>query len=397
MRHLLRLAWANARHDRLVHALHVLVLASGVALTVSVLLIGEQLSDRLRADAEGIDLVIGAIGSPLQLVLSTVYHLDVPIGNIDPERVNAWARHSQVEQAIPIAIGDEVDGHRIVGTVPAYLEHYGARMVAGRMWARPMEAVLGERAARALDLSLGDRFDTFHSFGYRAADHRHAPFVVVGILAPSQTVLDRLVLTSLDSIWDAHEGITNPAGVAGHDEAITALLVRYRTPLAAAMLPRQIHAQGQVQAASPAVELARLLSALGVGFDAARWFAGVLLVVAGAGIFFALFGALEARRVDIAVMRSLGASRGDVALLLWMEATLLSLAGALAGLLLGHTAVELIGRLGPRADGLGLTGWRLIPADILLPLAVLALATLASALPLWRVYRSDIARTLAEA
>lgn len=389
---LARLASAALRARWLSTLLTVLLFALGVATIVVLVHFSHRLSERLTREAQGIDLVVGAKGSPLQLILSAVFHADVPTGNIllsDAERI---AANPMIAKSIPIALGDSLRNYRIVGTTPAYVAHYGAQLAAGRLWAAPLEAVLGAEVAQRLDLRVGDAFKGAHGLGGGGDEHEDDPFEVVGVLAPTGTVLDRLVLTGVDSVWavHAHHGTQDPA-----QREITALLVTYRTPLATALLPRQINQQTTLQAAAPAMESARLLQLVGVGSDAVRAFAGLLIGVACLSVFVALYNALNDRRYDLAVMRTLGATPGQLLALLLLEGWVLAALGALTGLLLGHLALHESWRVAPTLAELGLTGGRLLP-DELSAIGFTLLAGLAAALlPAISAYRTDVAAVLA--
>ena len=200
-----RLALANLGQSPLTSAVNVVLMGLGTASIVLLLLAGSQLSETLSRDARGIDLVLGAQGSPTQLVLSSVYHADVPTGNIPQREADRWAEDPRVGTAIPLSLGDSVRGFRIVGTTEAYAALYGADLAAGRFWDGPMEAVVGAAAAESTALGVDSRFAGAH--GLAATGHTHAsrPYRVVGVLEPTGTVLDRLVLTSLESVWTLHE------------------------------------------------------------------------------------------------------------------------------------------------------------------------------------------------
>lgn len=390
---LLVLCLAHLRHQPLAHVLHLTLMALGTALIAALLLIGNQLRERLTRDAHGIDLVIGARGSPLQLVLSSVYHLDVPAGNIALAELDRWSGHPQVERAIPIALGDSIRGYRIVGTTPELLDHYGAQLVQGEPWTQPMQAVVGAEVARQ-GLRLGARFVGAHGFDGGLA-HEDTHYTVSGVLAPTGTVLDRLILTALDSVWQLHDedhaDEDDHAHVSDARE-ITALLLRFRSPLAAALLPRAIQQEdGRIQAVAPAQEMLRLFELLGLGLDAVKLLAGVLVLIAGLSIFAALYNAMETRQYDLAILSALGASRARVVSLLWLEALLLALAGTLLGLLLGHAGVEVAGRFLP---DLPLSGWRWIGAEWGLLGLALGVATLSALLPALRAHRTDVAAVL---
>lgn len=373
-------------------ALNLLLLALGIATITLLLLATAQLEERMGRDARGIDLVAGAKGSPMQLVLSAVFHLDAPTGNIALADAVALSRHPAVKKAIPLALGDSYRGYRIVGTNHDYLAHYGAGVAHGRLWTAPMEAVLGAEVAAKSQLAVGADFAGAHGLGEGGDAHEQEPFKVVGLLAPTGTVLDRLVLTSVESVWEVHEH----GGQQADRREITALLVQYASPLAAAMLPRQVNANSALQAASPAYESARLFRMIGVGVDVLRAFGMVLVIAAGLSVFIALLNALEERRYDLAVMRMLGASRGRLMGLMLLEGVSLSLLGGLAGIALGHLFAEALGAALKTAQQATVTGWAWNPQELWLVVLAVAVGVAAALLPAWRAYRADVAPVLAE-
>jgi len=377
--------------------LNVLLLALGVATITLLLLTMHQLEERMGRDARGIDLVAGAKGSPLQVILSAIYHLDVPTGNINLAQAKEIAKHRMVKKTIPMALGDGYKGYRIVGTNHDYVAHYGGRLATGRLWEKPMEAVIGVEIARRLGHGVGAALVGYHGIGEAGgAEHGDAPYTVVGVLAPSGTVLDRLVLVSIESVWlvhDEHQGTDAP--VTEEDKEITALLIQYATPLAAAVLPRYINNNSEMQAASPAYETARLFSVIGVGVDVLRGFALVLMLSAGLSLFIALYNALRERRYDLALMRTLGARPRTLMALMLFEGALLAGFGAVAGLALGHALTEALGQSLKAAQQVAVTGWTWVPEELWLVGLALLVGVVAALLPAWRAYRTDIALTLA--
>lgn len=413
-----KLALANLRASPLTSLVNVLLLGLGTASIVLLMLIGDQFTSTLARDARGIDLVLGAKGSPMQLVLSSVYHADIPTGNIPKAEADRWAADPRVKTAIPLALGDSYRGFRIVGTTPAYAALYQAQLGEGRYWSAPMEAVAGAAVARDARLAPGSTFAGAH--GLVGGGHEHAghPYHVVGVLAPTGTVLDRLILTSLGSVWKLHEERHHEHDHEGadhevnHDEddddhaheqagtgepEITAMLLSYASPLAATSLPRQINMESNLQAAAPAFELSRLLQLVGLGLDGLRAFAAVLILTAGLSVFAALYGALKARRFDLAMLRCLGATRFELLLSLLLEGLMLAALGALLGFALGHGAMELLDRWLHSTRGVSASGgWVWLSSETLLLIGLLLVGLLASALPAWQAYRADVARTLAQ-
>jgi len=391
---LFRLAFAYARRRPLSMLLVVVMLALGVATVALTLLVTHELEARLTRDGAGIDLVVGAKGSPLQIVLAGVYHADVPTGNIPLAAVETLRRNPLVAQVIPLALGDSFLGARIVGTERQLVAHYGGALESGELWSLPLDAVLGSEVARASRLRVGDRFVGSHGLAEGGGQHADARYTVTGVLASTGTVLDRLVLTSLDSVWALHEHDRDAEAVAHRD--VTMALVKYRTPLAALTLPRAIDRDTALVAASPALEMARLLAVFGAGVDLIRVFAGLLLAASTLMLFVALAQTLDEHRYDLAIMRALGASRGQVAAVLLIESLLLAAVGTLLGLLIAHVAMAATGWWLPRAGPLATAARTFLPQEWVVVGAALAAGIIAVLWPAWRAYRLDVAATLAE-
>jgi putative ABC transport system permease protein len=383
--------------------LSLLLLSLSVAIIVLLLLVVTQLEERMMGDARGVDLVVGAKGSPMQLILAGIYHVDAPTGNIPLAAAESLAKHKMIKRAIPLALGDSWRGYRIVGAGKDYVEHYGARLSAGRLHEQPMEAVLGAEVAARTGAGVGASFVGAHGIGGDGGDaHDDHPYTVVGVLERTGGVLDRLVLTSIESVWLVHEEhheleTEEDRRAMEEDREVTVLLVQYASPLAAAMLPRYINSQTELQAASPAYETARLFSIVGVGVEALRAFAVVLMIAAGLSVFIALYTALEERRYDLAVMRTLGASPRRLFGLLLVEGMVLALIGALIGLAFGHLLTSALGAWLHSQQQYAVTGLAWVPEELWLIVAALCVGLLAALIPAWRAYRTDVSRTLASA
>ena len=390
---------AYLRHRPGLTALNVLLVALATALLVASTLAVGQLERRLERDAAGVDLVVGAKGSPLQLILAGLYQVDVPPGNIPLASFRALEAERMVAQAIPLSLGDTFRGWRIVGTTVAYATLYGARPVRGALPARPMQAVLGSRVAAATGLDVGATFVGAHGLGEDGPEHADHVYAVTGVLGATGTVIDRLILTPLESVWIVHEG--EPAD---EDERralleareVTLALVRYATPLAAALLPRRLNAQPEWQAASPATEAARLFQLLEPLLVAVRALAALLLALAALSVFVALSQALADRQRELALMRLLGASPLRVFRLTLAEGVALAALGALAGLAIGHLGLHLVGQwLTPRGE-LPLTGLDFDMLELLWVGLAVAAGALAAVLPARRAARTPIALALAQ-
>jgi putative ABC transport system permease protein len=414
---LLALSWSYIKTKPLNTLLNILLLALGIAIITVLLLASKQVERSLTQNSRGIDLVVGAKGSPLQIILSSIFHIDYPTGNISLEEAQQLSRNRLIRNTIPMALGDSYQGYRIVGTNYEYLGLYEAETAVGSLWESPLEVALGAAAAQQLNLSVGDSFASSHGLADDGINvHDEQQFTVSGILAPTQTVVDNLILTSVESVWQVHDtheadssethhdehdhaevAITReglPSGDA--DEEITSLLVQFRSPMAAVQLPRYINQRTNMQAASPPFETARLFSLIGVGVDMLQGFAYVIVVIAALSIFIALYNSLKARRYDLAILRSLGASPRTLFTHVILEGLIITLAGSLFGLLLGHLVLYGATQFYARPGQLGISSGQLATEELWIVASSLVVGLVASLLPAIQAYRTNISEVLAE-
>src|SRR6056297_3577570 len=199
-----KLSYSYLRRRALNTLLNVLLLSFGIATIVVLLLFSYQLEENLYSNAEGVDAVVGAKGSPIQLILSGIFHIDSPTGNIDLDEAKTLIRNPMVESAIPLALGDNYRGHRIVGTTKAYLDRYDAEIADGVFWDHLFDVVAGADVAELEGLGIGDTIQSSHGFAEEGMAHQDSPMRVVGILDDTGTVLDRLILTNVETMWGIH-------------------------------------------------------------------------------------------------------------------------------------------------------------------------------------------------
>lgn len=387
------LAWAYLRQRPLSTLLNVMLLGLGVGTVIALILILNQAEERMERDTADVDLVIGAKGSPLQLVLSAVFQMDVPTGNVTLADAASIIKSPQVKRAVPLALGDSFKAFRIVGTKPDYAELYGATIDAGRFWAKSQEVVIGADVARATGLKLGENFASSHGLVEGGGAHAEHPFTVVGTLKPTGSVADRLILTSVESIWDVH----GHEGEAPTDKKITAYLIQYSTPLAAASFPRMVNQSSAMQAASPAIETSRLFALLGIGVTTLKVFAGIMIACAALGIFIGLTNALNERRADLALLRLLGATPTTVFLTIALQGFALGLLGVILGVVLGHVGAAWAGGIIQKTHHMSLTGWVFFRQEGMVIGVALMLSVFAALVPAWRAYRDAVPETLNDA
>lgn len=421
------LSWSYIKTKPLNTLLNILLLSLGIAIITVLLLLSRQMEESLTKNSRGIDLVVGAKGSPLQIILSSVFHIDYPTGNIALEEARNLSRNRLVRNTIPMALGDSYRAVRIVGTNYDYLHLYEAEVAEGELWEEVMEVTAGATAAQNLGLQVGDIFSSSHGLADDGINvHDEKQFKVVGILAPTRSVIDNLLLTAVESVWEVHashdeegdgaetanddehehtdhdhahvyDSISTqglPRSISADDE-LTSLIVQYRSPMAAVQLPRFINERSNMQAASPPFETARLFSLVGVGVDLLQGFAYVIIFIAALSIFIALYNALKERQYDLAIMRSLGASKTKLFVHVILEGLIITLLGCLLGLLLGHLVTAVLGESFGRTDQIGISPFRFLPEELIVLAGSLLVGILAAILPAINAYRTDISGVLA--
>ena len=417
---LFRISWSNLRDKPLSSFLSGLLMTFGITIISLLLLLNKQLDDQFRKNIKGIDMVLGAKGSPLQLILSSIYQIDSPTGNIPLEEAERLTRNPMIKTAIPLSMGDNYRSFRIVGTNKKYLEHFGATVAQGTLFQKDLDVVIGPRVASVAGLKLGDTFSGSHGLDAEGEVHADTKYRVVGILNATNTVADQLILTPISSVWaihahheehnevgeahesgeehEHHEGEAHEAEEHHDEEApreITSMLIKFRNPMGM-MLARGINSNSKLQAALPNIEINRLFSLLGVGVETLRGLAIVIMLISGISVFVSLYNSLKERRYEMALMLSMGATRAQLFGMLVLEGLVLSLIGFALGILFSRVGLWLFSSSVSEDYHYNLAAFGILPEEwILLGVAIL-IGLLAAALPALGVYRMDISRTLAE-
>lgn len=407
----LKISFKSLASNPLTSLLNILLIAFGTGILTILILASSQISDKLESNSKDIDLVVGAKGSPLQLILSSIFYIDFPTGNIPLKDANLLAKHSMVKRAVPLALGDSYQGFRIVGTDTAFINLYSLQLEKGKFWNGNFEVTVGSEVAKVLNLKQGDTFHGAHGLTSGGDTHTDHAYVVTGILKQQNNVSDNLILTDIPSIWNMHAPAEAHGEEEGHhhhdvehepvdetdleDKEITSLLIQYHSPMAVVMFPRLVNQSTNMQAASPALETARLFSLIGVGVDTLQWFALLIMLIAATSVFVSLFNSLKERKYDIAVMRVMGASRSKIFIIVILEGILLSIIGALIGIAIGHSVLHLIGSFQDSSQA-RLSGLVFNAHELYILLAGLTIGIIASIIPAIQAYRSDIAAILSK-
>jgi len=438
-----KIAWKNIWFKPLNTALSIILLTASVAIITLLILLDEQFEKKFNANIDGVDMVLGAQGSPLQLILSSVYQVDAPTGNIDYLEAKTWMHSPMVKSAIPLAFGDNYRGYRIVGTTPEYLTKYGAELKDGKVFDKNFEVVVGSEIAQNLGIKVGDKFFGSHGDAAEGELHEDHAYHVTGIASPTGKVMDNLILCNVPSVWAMHDhehegsegGTTGEQHEhEGHDEAvadihehedhdhethaegeehdheheevaiseegkeITAVLIQFRGKMGFITWPRLVAQNTKMQAASPAREINRLFTLFGIGLDALQYLAYGIMLISGISIFIALYNTLKERKYEFALLRVNGASRLQLLLLVLIESLLLCITGFIFGTIVGRVALSLISGSSESEFKISFNPLEFVweKEGYLLGLTIFV-GVLAAVIPAVKAYSLNISKTLANA
>ena len=340
---ILKLSYKNIASKPLQTFLTVLILSLSIALLLGVKQLNKVFESQLQQSLNGIDMVVGAKGSPLQLVLSAVLHIDNPTGNISYKEAQKIGKGRYIKEAIPVSIGDNYKGYKLVGTTPKFIDLHKTSLESGSIFTKPFEIILGNSVAKNLNLKIGDTFSSSHGMIENAIEsHDENPLKVVGILKPTQNVIDRLIVTDLESIWHLHEHGENSDSHQHEDDEITALLIQFSNKMGLLRLPRSINQDTPFQAALPKYELDKLFQFTAIATKAITWIALAILLVSGISMFVSLYRMVKERAKELALIRTYGASRNTLIKLVFSEGLLIGLISFIIGTLLASLSLFII-------------------------------------------------------
>lgn len=416
-----KLAWKNIWFKPLNTILSVVLLTSSVAIITTLVLVEKQFEEKFSSNIDGVDLVMGAQGSPLQLILSAVYQVDSPTGNISYDSAKVWMQHPFVQKAIPLAFGDNYRGYKILGTTPDYLEKYGAEISEGKLFEKNFEVVIGSDIAKKLSLKIGDEFFGSHGDAAEGEVHEHYGYKVVGIAKPTGKVVDNLILCTIPSVWQMHgshgeeenpahgeEGHVHVEGEEHHKAAdmtldepgmeITAVLLKFRNKMGIVTWPRIIAQNTKMQVASPAIEVNRLFSLFGIGISALQYLAYVIMLISGISIFIALYNTLKERENEFALMRVNGAKRLQLLKVVMIESLLLCVVGFIFGTILGRVGLSMLSNSAEEDFKMSFNPYEFIwEKEGTLFLLTIFVGFIAALIPAIKAYNLNISKTLANA
>lgn len=413
---ILKLATKNIFYKPLNTLLSLVLLTSGVGIISLLILMEQQIERRFSENIEGVDLVLGAQGSPLQLILSAVYQMDSPTGNISYKDAKVWMNHPFAQSAIPLAFGDSYRGFKILGTTEEYLHKYDAKLASGRVFSKDLEVVIGSAVAEKTMMKIGDKFHGVHGDVEGGEVHENAEYIVTGIAVPTGKVIDNLIVCNIPSVWvthgdHVHEATHDHHRDHAHDhdhdhveadpdqgKEITAVLFKIKNKMAFVTWPRMIAQNTKMQMASPAVEVNRLFALFGFGIQALKYLAYGIMFISAISIFIALYNRLKERKYEYALMRISGAGRFQMFSLVLIESLILCVSGFILGSLVGRLALLLISAAADETYKFTLDPFAIVwEKEVLLLLLTIFVGILAALIPAFKAYKLNISKTLANA
>ncbi len=404
-----KIAWKNTWFKPLNTLLSIILLTASVSIISVLILLQKQFEEKFSSSMDNIDLVLGAKGSPLQLILSSVYQIDAPPGNIPYPQAETWMQNPMVESAVPLAYGDNYMGYKIVGTNDNYLKHFNLHLAEGIPFSKDFEVVVGAGIAKNIGLKIGDTFFGTHGDAEEGEVHDHHAYKVVGILEPSGKVADQLILSNIESVWHMHdhdhEGHSEDEEHQHNEEInphegkeITAVFLKLRNNMAKMTWPRIIPQNTDMQAASPALEVNRLFALFGVGITALKYLAFGIMFISGISIFVALYNTLKERKYEFALLRITGASKFQLLWLVLLESVFLCVAGFILGIIFGRIGLYFLSVSSQEEFKMAFNPFEFLwKEEGLLFLATLSVGILAAIIPAIKAYSLNISKTLSNA
>ncbi|MBK9108600.1 MAG: ABC transporter permease [Saprospiraceae bacterium] len=408
------LAWKNLKHRPLNTGFNLLLLILAGGLITLGLLVNSQFENHFNKNLGKTDLILAAKGSPLQSVLCNLFHIDFPTGNIPLSDCKVFLKenHPIIKSALPIALGDQYAGFRLVGTTDTYGHWTPIQFETGQWFDKDFHAVIGSEAAIKTGLKINDTFISGHGIQTENVnEHQHDEhqFKVCGILKPTGTITDQLILISISSYWALHHDEVaedhsahhhGPACLTNQDlinteGEITSVLLEFKgTNIQSLNFGRSINENTEMMAASPAIELNRLYELTGTATELLSFVLIALVLISLLSLFISLWQAMEERKYEMALLRFAGASPSKIIRWTLSEAALLSFSGVTIGMILAHILLAIVNPLLKLEMKYGIRADVLFPGEWLIPIAACLLGILAALIPAVRAMKTDIHHTL---
>ncbi len=408
-----KLSLKNIFNKPLSSTISLALLILGIGIISLLLQLNTLIKDQMDNNLKGIDMVVGAKGSPLQLILSSVYHIDSPTGNISLEEAEKISKNRMVGSSIKLLYGDNFKGYRIVGAEKKFIELYNGKIKKGKNLSKPFEVLVGSKVYSKLKIDIGDDLISSHGLRETGESHDDQSFKVVGLLEPSNSVIDQLIITLPQSVWDVHgnhdheeehehdheeEHEHDHNEEHQHDDReITAMLIKFKSPMNIIQFPRQINETTNLQAAVPSYEISRLFKLFGFGIETLSYLAYLIIIVSGFSLFINLFNSMRERKYEMALIRTLGASRLQLSTMIIFESIILTISGFILGLLFSRFGVMFVSNLMEESINYNLSSFKILNEEYWLLLLSVIIGLMASLIPAVQVYKMNISKILADA
>ncbi|MBM78341.1 MAG: hypothetical protein CL846_07650 [Crocinitomicaceae bacterium] len=439
---LFKLSFRNVIGRPLSSILSVILLATGLSTAIVLELTDYQLTKNIESTGKDVKLVIGAKGSRIDLILSSVFQIGNPTGNINYGFYKLLKQNKTIKKMIPISMGDSYKRVRIVGTHKGYIHLYNGEIESGHIFSKPLEATVGYNVAKKLNLTIGGEFVGGHGMEDEVLHHHdNFKYKVVGVLKKNGTVLDNLILTPIETVWIMHAGHSEDSEYSiGHsekrhhqeenhihnnhehnhkkshdlhdhdnnsvdeiletinpkDKEVTAILFPNLKGGAKVSILNNANKQPGIMAVDPAPEIALLKSKLSPFVSIVVGIAYLITIIAMFSVFIGLLNSLSARKYEIALMRVMGASRLKVLSSILFEGVLLSLLGFVLSLILSHIGMEIVASWMEYEYQYEFSGWLFLTSEFNYLLIALSIGFISALYPAIRAYRTDIANTLSK-
>ncbi len=429
---ILQFVKTNILSKKLKNFLTIFAIMISVMLIICIQNISKQLNTNVIENISIYDLIVGKNGSSTGLVMNTVFYYGVPEGNIDISYLEKLQSHKYVEKAVPIGMGDNFHGYKIIGTSKAFFEvNSGDKAIYtlkdGHFIEEESDVVLGSTVASKTGLKIGDKFKSQHGLSEVAElneseEHHHdLEYTVVGILNPTNTPNDTVLYTTIESLWHVHgleedHDHEHESGEEHHDEheeetskhatktatseendsteLLTAVLVRSRGLSELNMLYQELKKDNNIQAIMPTQTLRELLSTLNIGEVVITLIAAVSVVLSVIMLFITMLTSSIETRKDVSILRALGANRKTIFMINVLEMLIIAIIGIALGFVLAHILIALGGKYVVTNYGLNISGLVFLKEEFIIMIITILLSLLAGIIPAMMVYKTDATKYL---
>lgn len=407
---ILQFVKTNILSKKLRNFLTIFSILVSVMLIISVQNLTTQLKSNVIENAGAYDILVGAPGSSIQLVLNTIFYYDAPIANINIEYYESLQKDSRVANVVPIGMGENYNGYKIIGTSNDFFtDKY--KLKSGELFKNNGEAVIGSTVAKITGLKVGDKFSGMHGLTEEGG-HAHADFqyTVVGVLEQTKTPSDTVIYTDIESLWTVHGLEHNEHNENDdmemddeHNESmhgnssenlITALLVKTTSLSNQVMVTNDLNKNNDIQAINPAATLRKLLVMLNAGEIVVTLVAYVSIFLSIIVLFTTMLSASIERRKDISILRALGANRKTVFKTILLETLIIAIIGAVLGFIVAHIAIGILGNYTAVNYGINISGFSVQIAEVFVLLGAVVLSIVAGMIPAVMVYKTDATKYL---